>query len=40
MHAANPKRTAVNAIGEISFAIIDPKEKDPAINTEKESIAA
>jgi hypothetical protein len=40
MHAANPKRTAVNAIGEISFAIIDPKEKDPDINTEKQSIAA
>ncbi len=40
MHAANPKRTAVNAIGEISFAIIDPKEKDPAINIEKQSIAA
>ena len=40
MHAANPKRTAVNAIGEISFAIIDPKENDPAINTEKQSIAA
>jgi len=40
MHAANPKRTAVNAIGEISLAIIEPKEKDPAISIEKQNIAA
>ena len=40
MQAANPKRTAVNATEEISFAIIDPKEKEPAINIEKQSIAA
>ena len=40
MHAAKPKRTAVKAIGEISFAMMDPKEKDPEINIEKQSIAA
>jgi hypothetical protein len=40
MQAAKPKRTAVNATGEISFAIIDPKEKDPPMSMEKPSIAA
>jgi hypothetical protein len=37
--AAKMKRTAVNAIGEISFAIIEPSENDPATSTEKPNIA-
>jgi hypothetical protein len=39
MKAAKTKRTAVRAIGEISFATIDPSEKDPAIKIENPNIA-
>jgi hypothetical protein len=35
-----PKRAAVNAAGEISFAAIAPKEKDPATSAENSNMEA